>query len=103
MRFYSITFLITLLNLLQAQSVTNGFKVSVQDKKFNAYYFFTPQKVSGSGNGLPINILMDPKGDIVYYKKFPRGPYSGSFRIQCNGLISYQFENKFFLMDNTFT
>ena len=102
-RFYFV-FLFLLPFTFQAQKpALPEFEVSVSDPQFSAYYFFSPLKVSPAGNSLPINIILDHKGEIVYYKKFAKGPYSGSFRLHPNGLLSYYFDGNFFLMDSTLT
>lgn len=85
----------------QKQSLPN-YKVSVFDPTFKAYYFFSPLKISARGNSLPINMIVDSKGDLIYYNWMTKGPFAGNFRLHPNGLMSYHFDGKFYLMDKTF-
>lgn len=79
------------------------FTITLSENARDGYYFFSPVKVRPSGNSAPINILLDGKGKYVYYKQFgKKGPFAGGFRLHPNGMASYYYNEKFFLMKDNF-
>lgn len=79
------------------------FSCTVFDTSTSGYYFLVPIRV-GSGGPVqnPTQMILDRNGNVVYTKEFASGN-TGDFKLQPNGLISYSFQNKFYLMDSTFT
>ncbi len=68
------------------------------------YYFLCPTKVGTNPlNIKPSRLILDSKGEVIYYKINYGGLYTGDFTLQPNGMMSYSFRGKFFLMDSTFT
>lgn len=77
-----------------------AFSVTAYSPASSGYYFIIPF-VPGSGD-FPTHMILDSMGRVVYYK--PMSVLnSGDFKIQPNGLMSYSWANKFYLMDSTFT
>ncbi|HRH64784.1 MAG TPA: aryl-sulfate sulfotransferase [Bacteroidia bacterium] len=88
---------------LPAQSFPD-FTVSQWDTTSSGYYFLVPIRTgTGGPSQNPTHLILDSRGDVVYYKEFVSGNNTGDFKFQDNGLISYSYQNKFFLMDSTFT
>ncbi|MCE3228403.1 MAG: hypothetical protein K0S32_2954 [Bacteroidetes bacterium] len=83
--------------------VLPSYSVTVLDTASKGYYFMIPLK---SGAALPgytlTQSILDRSGNLVYYKKFPL-PAIGDFKMHSNGLMSYSWKGKFYLMDSTFT
>jgi hypothetical protein len=66
------------------------------------YYFLDPFTISQFTTGNPTQMIIDSTGQTIYYRPLSNG--GGDFKIQPNGgLMSYLYNNKFFLMDSTFT
>src|SRR5437016_3351061 len=65
------------------------------------YYFLSSLK-SGASAGAQNSLILDSKGDVVFYRQFNSKPFSYDFKLQPNGLISYFYNNKYFLLDSTF-
>jgi hypothetical protein len=87
----------------QNNSIMPNYSVSVCDNTEKLYYFFSPIKLNYSGkHSLPINMIIDEQGEIIYYKKFSKGPFAGSFRCQKKGVLSYYFDNKFYITNSDF-
>lgn len=81
---------------------TPSFSVTVLDTASKGYYFLVPIKIgAGSGTFQPKHMILDKSGNVVYYKPFIGT--TGDFKIQPNNNISYSRQNKFYLMDGTFT
>lgn len=84
-------------------AIVPGFSVSISSEEAKGFYFFSPIKIGHNGVAtLPVNVIIDEKGNLVYYKKFSKGPFAGNFRLLTNGLMTYQHSNKFYLMDSAF-
>jgi hypothetical protein len=77
-----------------------AFSVTAYTPASTGYYFIIPF-VPGSGD-FPTHMILDSLGRVVYYKPM-NVLNSGDFKIQPNGLMSYSWANKFYLMDSTFT
>lgn len=79
------------------------YSVTASSSQSTGYYFTTPIKIGASSASIiPTQMILDNFGNLVYYKKFPVGG-SSDFKLQSNGLISYSSNNKFYLVDSTFT
>jgi hypothetical protein len=79
------------------------YSVTVSTPQSTGYYFTTPIKVgAGSASVIPTQMILDNFGNLVYYKKFQVGG-SSDFKLHANGIISYSSNNKFYLVDSTFT
>ena len=90
-------------NFVAAQTYPD-FTISQWDSASTGYYFLIPIR---TGTGGPAqnatHMILDGQGNVVYFKEFVSGNNTGDFKIQDNGLISYSYQNKFYLMDSTFT
>ncbi len=80
------------------------FQVQVADTAATGYYFLCPIKVPNPGGAFPAtHLILDGKGQVVYFRKFPAGVVSSDFKIQPNGWMSYSVGARFLFMDSTFT
>lgn len=76
-----------------------AYTVNVCDTASTGYYFLVPIKIGPGVN--PTQLILDERGEIIYTREFPSS--TGDFKVQPNGLISYNFQNKYYLLDSTFT
>ncbi|MFZ7116140.1 MAG: aryl-sulfate sulfotransferase [Bacteroidota bacterium] len=80
------------------------FNVSVYDSSGTGYYFLVPIKMGPQGaNFNPYHLILDSVGKVVYYKEFVSGLPTGDFKVLSNGLMTYTYMNKYYLMDSSFT
>lgn len=77
------------------------YNITAYDTSSKGYYFMSTF-VGGIVTGTNYNLILDSKGQAVYYQLFPKGGTGLDFKIQPNGLMSYFLKNKFYLMDSTF-
>ncbi len=88
---------------LGISQVTPSYTVTVADPQSTGYYFLTPIAIGpNAASFTPLQMIMDAKGKLVYYKYFPVAGCN-DFKLHPGGLMSYGSRNKFFLMDSTFT
>jgi hypothetical protein len=82
-----------------------SYSITVCDTNSSSgYYFLTAiQADPNPFNISPTHLILDKNGEVVYFKVFTSGINTGSFRLQPNGLMSYTYSDKFYLMDSTFT
>jgi hypothetical protein len=66
------------------------------------YYFLDALGIGPSFGVYPTQMILDSIGRTVYYNVFYAGG-GGDFTIQPNGLMSYSYHDKFYLMDNSFS
>lgn len=100
---FASCFLLFVVNILAQNTIIPGFSVNITSPEAKGYYFFSPiklgaNKVSKSAG----NILMDEMGNIIYFKKYSEGNFSGDFKLNLSGLISFYVNDKVFLMDSAF-
>ncbi|MBL7909594.1 MAG: aryl-sulfate sulfotransferase [Bacteroidia bacterium] len=89
-------------NFCRSQSLPT-YSVTMLDPQSAGYYFLVPIKIGpGAASVINTHMILDNAGNMVYYKKFP-GTGTGDFKMHANGLISYSNQNKFYIMDSTFT
>ncbi|MBS1634301.1 MAG: aryl-sulfate sulfotransferase [Bacteroidetes bacterium] len=84
----------------QAQAVP-AYSVTINTPQSAGYYFLTPMKITaGTSTIVPTHLILDKDGNVVYYRKL-----SGTteFKIQPNGMITYNRQGKYYVMDSTFT
>lgn len=80
------------------------FQAQVFDSTATGYYFLSPVKVPNPGGAFRNHhLILDGKGHVVYYRRFPQGVTSGDFKLHPNGRMSYALMGRFFFMDSTFT
>lgn len=80
------------------------FQAQVFDSTIKGYYFLSPVKVPNPGGVFRNNhLILDGKGHVVYFRRFPQGITSGDFKMHSNGWMSYALMGRFFFMDSTFT
>jgi hypothetical protein len=99
------SFLVLFFSLdIGAQSLNlPSFYISKLDSSSVGYYFFSPIKLGKTGaSTLPIDLVLNKYGKVVYFKQYAEGRFSGGLQLQANGLLSYYFNEKFYLMDSTF-
>src|SRR6185503_13259725 len=102
-------FLLSFIFLLLSFGSSNGqaypaYKVTAYDTASKGYYFFSVI------NGLPrqkhvdqTQMILDDKGNVIYYKAFKGLVPTGDFKLWPNGLMSYYKQNSYYLMDSNFT
>ena len=79
------------------------YSVTICKSQSTGYYFLCAiKKDLGPPPIAPVNLLLDDKGRVVYYKVFARDGNIGDFELQPNGLISYSDRDTFYLMDSSF-
>ena len=78
-----------------------AYQVTVDTNTSVGYYFITPVKF-GSSTANVYQMILDKYGNVVYTKNAGRQAIS-DFKIQPNGLMSYNTKGKSFLLDSTFT
>jgi len=80
------------------------FNATVYDSSGTGYYFLVPIKMGPQGaNFNPYHMILDSVGNVVYYKEFVSGLNTGDFKLLSNGLMTYTYLNKYYLMDSSFT
>jgi hypothetical protein len=72
------------------------YTATVYDTTVTGYYFFTP--FINLANSL--NYIVDAKGHLVYYKFF--SSLAVDFKVHPNGMMSYYYGNRYYIMDSTF-
>lgn len=88
--------------ICRAQSLPT-YSITALDPQSTGYYFLVPIKIGpGAASIVNTQMILDHAGNMVYYKKFP-GVNTGDFKMHANGLMSYSSQQKFYLMDSTFT
>lgn len=81
-----------------------AFTVIRNDTTNEGYYFMVPIKSTRNTAAIdPFHMIIDRNGKVVYYKEFGLTTNTIDFKIQPNGLMSYFFQNRFWMMDSTFT
>jgi hypothetical protein len=98
-RFF-LFFLLLLSKICSAQS-WNNYTINVCTSASKGYYFLAPFGLNPTTN--VTHLILDSSGAVIYYNEFPPGQNTGDFKIQRNGLMSYTYQGKFFMMDSTFT
>jgi hypothetical protein len=96
---FSLSLLVCGIQFASAQNYP-AFSVTAYTPASAGYYFIIPF-IPGSGD-FPTHMILDSMGRVVYYKQM-NVLNSGDFKIQPNGLMSYSWANKFYLMDSSFT
>src|SRR5262245_36309898 len=79
-----------------------AYKATVYDSTSTGYYFLSSNRAFGV-KGINDQMILDHNGDLVFYMPFPDGQVSFDWKLQPNGMISYFYGSKFYLMDSTFT
>jgi hypothetical protein len=80
------------------------YNVHVYDSTLTGYFFLSSFNFRNS-QPVPITsqLILDGKGDVVFYKTFPANSFTVDFKIQPNGKISYYDDTKFYILDSTFS
>jgi hypothetical protein len=80
------------------------FNATVYDSSGTGYYYLVPIKMGAQGSNFnPHHLILDSVGNVVYYKEFVSGLNTGDFKVLSNGLMTYTYLNKYYLMDSSFT
>ena len=75
------------------------FNATVYDSSGTGYYFLVPIKMGPQGaNFNPYHMILDSVGNVVYYKEFVSGLNTGDFKLLSNGLMTYTYLNKYYLI-----
>jgi hypothetical protein len=79
------------------------YTVTVLDPRSSGYYFITPyvDKLLPQPSKI-FNLILDNTGTIIYYKEFSGEKQVCDFKLLKNGLISFYWHNKFYLMNEKF-
>lgn len=103
---YSFKILVTVLLFslrIYAQTIPL-YSVTICNEQSAGYYFMNSAKPGTmSSYSISFNMILDATGDLFYFKKFTGDYKSNDFKVQPNGMISYFSNNKYFLMDLSFT
>lgn len=103
-KFLFATLAAVLLSAKAGSQTIPTFKVKVYTPASQGYYFLTPTKFGGPAASYPpTHLILDDKGNIVYYKQFSGNLTAADFKLLPNGLMSYAGSGQFMLMDSTFT
>lgn len=99
--FFSLLILLLCPGIFTAQNYP-AYTINTCSASSSGYYFLCAIRF-GPPNGIfPTQMILDSSGKTIYYKQFLNGG-GGDFKIQPNGLMSYSGNNKFYLIDNSFT
>lgn len=102
-RFLSLLFTIILPALHLNSQIIPSHSVMCREAQKRGYYFSGLLKVDEAFSQFgQHHLIFNSAGELVYFKKFPEGKLTCDFRLQANGLISYFYKGKFYLMDSTF-
>ncbi len=81
-----------------------GYNLTVYDSSLSGYYFLSTSKLGViQFNYIPKQLVLDAKGEVVYYRPFLTPAGSLDFKVQPNGKISYYKAGSFYILDSTFT
>jgi hypothetical protein len=101
--FFVLIFNCLLFLVTEAQTLP-AYTISACDPGSKEYYFCSLMKADASSSSFnQCHIIFNRKGEILYYRQFRPGQFTGDFKLQPNGLISFFFNDKFYLMDSTFS
>lgn len=89
-------FLMTALQDSPAQIIPS-FNINVNTPASSGYYFMDPGRLTVA----PAQLILDSLGRTIYYRSI--SGQGADFKIQPNGLMSFQSGTKFYLWDSTFT
>ncbi|MFI5218734.1 MAG: aryl-sulfate sulfotransferase [Bacteroidia bacterium] len=80
------------------------YNLVIYDSSVTGYYFLAAGKLGGNQMGYtPMQLILNEKGEAVYYKPFFNFASSVDFKLQPIGMISYYKGDTYYLLDNTFT
>jgi hypothetical protein len=81
-----------------------AYNLNIYDSSVTGYYFLVARNLGTPVSGyVPMQLILNTMGEVVYYNPFPNPPSSVDFKLQPNGKISYYRGDKYFLLDSTFT
>ncbi len=78
------------------------YTINVCDTASKGYYFLCAVKYGPANGPAPTRMILDDKGRVIFYDVISNGS-GDDFKVQPNGQMSYDYHNKFFIMDSTFT
>src|ERR1022692_4911262 len=80
-----------------------AYKITTYDTASKGYYFLCPINNGFSGKAVkPTHMILDDKGRVIYYKVFADGLITGDFKVWPDGLMSFYYMNKYYLIDSNF-
>ncbi|MEO5570602.1 MAG: aryl-sulfate sulfotransferase [Bacteroidia bacterium] len=80
-----------------------AYSFTIYDTTVTGYYFLANIKLGNPGGYTPTQLVLDAKGDIIYYKMRQTWNRADDFKLQPNGSMSYFSGSKFYILDSTFT
>ena len=79
------------------------YRITSNAKASTGYYFIFPIKRDPDVRRVAsFNLVLDSNGMVVLYKKFSGGTYTGDFKINYDKRMSYNYQDKYYIMDSTF-
>ncbi len=98
-----LVFCLMFLSEIVSGQVIPSYSVSIYSQ-VSGYFFLTPLKIGPNPNGItPSMMIIDGDGEVAYIKNLNINQVCGDFKIQNNGLMSFYMQDKFYMMDSTFT
>jgi hypothetical protein len=76
---------------------------TLYDSSATGYYFISGIKLGNPAGYISVQLVLDSKGSVVYFKTHPSNERADDFKIQPNGVITYFSGSKFYILDSTFT
>lgn len=78
------------------------YKITALDSESKGFYYLCPiNGIYGKPVG-PTHMILDNKGKVIYFKSFKIGASTNDFKVWPNGLMSYNYKGKYYLMDSSF-
>lgn len=80
-----------------------GYTVTCLPGAPGGYYLMSVQKPNVTAtNSASYNMILDSKGDVVYFKRFSAAQKTGDFKVQPDGRFSYFSKGRHYLLDGRF-
>jgi len=98
---YLLVFIVLLPGILSSQNIP-AYTFVMHDSTVTGYYFLSSIRLGNMSGTTPAQMILDEKGEIIYYK--PLNPQTGSvdFKLQPDSTISYCTNGKYYILDSTF-
>lgn len=103
-KLFFFLFFVFYISVFLSGQIIPRYSINVCDSSSTGYYVFAAIKPGQKIAKYPAyHFILDKKGAVVYFKKFPLDISPGDFKLHRNGMFSYYYKNKFLIMDSTFT
>lgn len=80
-----------------------AYTFTTYDTTVTGYYFLSSIKLGNPAGYTSAQLVLDAKGGILYFKTHPSYQRADDFKLQPNGKMTYFSNNKFCILDSTFT